>query len=141
MRRGCVPLYLALLTITVLLFLSPTIAWRPWPHNKTKVQLDSIFGDSKKFESSSKFVHLKYHIGPVLTANIIVHAIYIFCSHLMMWSFRISADKFVGSTILRYNQSWGTRFHKCGWGTLRSSVQACVHTRSPYQIISRGLSR
>ena len=76
MRRGCVPLYLALLTITVLLFLSPTIAWRPWPHNKTKVQLDSIFGDSKKFESSSKFVHLKYHIGPVLTANITVHAIW-----------------------------------------------------------------
>ena len=76
MRRGCVPLYLALLTIIVLLFLSPTIAWCPWPHNKTKVQLDSIFGDSKKFESSSKFVHLKYHIGPVLTANITVHAIW-----------------------------------------------------------------
>ena len=76
MRQGCVPLYPALLAVTVLLFLSPTIAWCPWPHNKTKVQLDSIFGDSKKFESSSEFVHLKYHMGPVLTANITVHTIW-----------------------------------------------------------------
>ena len=75
MHQGCVPLYSALLAITVLLFLSPMIAWRPWPHNKTKVQLDSIFVDSKKFESSSEFVHLKYHMGPVLTTNINVHTI------------------------------------------------------------------
>ena len=148
MRRGCVPLYLALLTITVLLFLSPTIAWRPWPHNKTKVQLDSIYGDSKKFESSSKFVHLKYHIGPVLTANITVHAIwYGAWQHNQKKIIRefINSISIVNSwhtSVLDVsNQSWGTRFHKCGWGTLRSSVQACVHTRSPYQIISRGLSR
>ena len=75
-KMSCVPLYPALLAVTVLLFLSPMIAWRPWPHNKTKAQLDSTFGDSKKFESSSsEFVHLKYRIGPVLTANITVHAI------------------------------------------------------------------
>ena len=41
----------------------------------------------------------------------------------MTWSFRISADKFVGSTILHYRQSWGTRTYSRGWGTVRSFVQ------------------
>ena len=77
MHQGFASLYLMLLTVTVLLFLSPTIAWHPWPHNKNKAQLDSIFGDSKKFETSSlEFVHMKYHMGPVLTANVTIHAIW-----------------------------------------------------------------
>ena len=41
----------------------------------------------------------------------------------MTWSFRIFADKFVGSTILHYHQSWGTRTYSRGWGTVRSFVQ------------------
>nr|CAD1820573.1 unnamed protein product [Ananas comosus var. bracteatus] len=33
-------------------------------------------GASKKFEGSSEFVQLRYHMGPVLTANITVHPIW-----------------------------------------------------------------
>ncbi|KAJ6840506.1 putative protein EXORDIUM-like 3 [Iris pallida] len=32
--------------------------------------------DSKKYEGSSEFVHLRYHMGPVLTGNVTVHVIW-----------------------------------------------------------------
>ncbi|CAI9771845.1 unnamed protein product [Fraxinus pennsylvanica] len=53
----------------------PVIAWRPWP-NQTLNKTDFIFGGSKKYEGSSEFVQLKYHMGPVLTANITVYPIW-----------------------------------------------------------------
>ncbi|KGN57285.1 protein EXORDIUM-like 3 [Cucumis sativus] len=61
-----------------LLLLSPAAAWRPWPHlAKSNVSDDpALVRDSKKYEGSSEFVHLKYHMGPVLTANITVHIIW-----------------------------------------------------------------
>ncbi|CAH9139737.1 unnamed protein product [Cuscuta epithymum] len=37
---------------------------------------DSIFGGSKKFEGSSEFVRLKYHMGPILSAAITVYPIW-----------------------------------------------------------------
>ncbi|PKA47670.1 hypothetical protein AXF42_Ash014447 [Apostasia shenzhenica] len=59
-------------------------AWRPWPTlflNVTKPTTisgvpDPNLGSSKKYEGSSEFVHLRYHMGPVLTANITVHPIW-----------------------------------------------------------------
>ncbi|KAK9103267.1 hypothetical protein Sjap_020521 [Stephania japonica] len=42
--------------------------------NKSSSDLE--FGSSKKFEGSSEFVHLRYHMGPVLTSNITVHPIW-----------------------------------------------------------------
>lgn len=58
-----------------LLFINPIVGWRPWPNqinNSSQLQ----FGGSKKYEGSSEFVHLRYHMGPVLTANITVHIIW-----------------------------------------------------------------
>ncbi|XP_020115008.1 protein EXORDIUM-like 3 [Ananas comosus] len=66
-------------------------AWRPWPHlylNTTSATVGGLgfgaratdsdldLGASKKFEGSSEFVQLRYHMGPVLTANITVHPIW-----------------------------------------------------------------
>ncbi|KAJ0466145.1 putative protein EXORDIUM [Helianthus annuus] len=66
-----------LITLTLLFFttIHLTNAWRPWPnqkHNITNLHFDS----NKKFEGSSEFVKLKYHMGPVLTENITVHIIW-----------------------------------------------------------------
>ncbi|KAJ4828408.1 Protein EXORDIUM-like 3 [Turnera subulata] len=65
---------LALLSITV----SPVACWRPWrpQANATATPTDLLYGGSKKFEGSSEFVHLRYHMGPVLTSNITVHTIW-----------------------------------------------------------------
>ncbi|KAL8192786.1 hypothetical protein R6Q57_027234 [Mikania cordata] len=75
-RRSSAP---ALPTLTVLFlfsfFLRHSIAWRPWPNQKNNVT-ELEFGSSKKYEGSSEFVKLKYHMGPVLTANITVHIIW-----------------------------------------------------------------
>ena len=60
-----------------LLLLSITVdGWRPWRKNTTAAAADLEFGSSKKYEGSSEFVKLKYHMGPVLTANITVHVIW-----------------------------------------------------------------
>ncbi|KAL2453088.1 Protein EXORDIUM-like 3 [Abeliophyllum distichum] len=60
----------AALILVPLLFLffftGPVIAWRPWP-NQSLNKTDFLFGGSKKYEGSSEFVQLKYHMGPVLT--------------------------------------------------------------------------
>ncbi|CAA3024296.1 Hypothetical predicted protein [Olea europaea subsp. europaea] len=73
------PLIPSVLILVPLLFFSfctePVIAWRPWP-NQTLNKTDFIFGGSKKYEGSSEFVQLKYHMGPVLTANITVYPIW-----------------------------------------------------------------
>ncbi|KAJ0964152.1 hypothetical protein J5N97_029274 [Dioscorea zingiberensis] len=66
------------LLIFIVFFLSITTqcqAWRPWAHQDHPNDTLSL-GDSKKFEGSSEFVHLRYHMGPVLTANITVHPIW-----------------------------------------------------------------
>ncbi|KAF3433122.1 hypothetical protein FNV43_RR24224 [Rhamnella rubrinervis] len=84
MSLGCAgrfsePSALVLLGLTILtLFLSsvPVSAWRPWPNATVANGSDLIFGNSKKYEGSSEFVRLKYHMGPVLTANITVHTIW-----------------------------------------------------------------
>ncbi|KAH6761250.1 EXORDIUM like 3 [Perilla frutescens var. frutescens] len=57
--------------LLLLFFTAPVISWRPWPNSTA-----SIFGASKKFEGSSEFVKLQYHMGPVLTANITVYPIW-----------------------------------------------------------------
>lgn len=76
MRQGCIPapVLLGLTVLTVVLSTSPVIGWRPWPNMANSS--DPLYGGSKKFEGSSEFVHLKYHMGPVLTADITVHAIW-----------------------------------------------------------------
>ncbi|KAL2495978.1 Protein EXORDIUM-like 3 [Forsythia ovata] len=56
-------------------FTGPVVGWRPWPSQKPNTT-DFIYGGSKKYEGSSEFVHLKYHMGPVLTANITVYPIW-----------------------------------------------------------------
>ncbi|CAL1381085.1 unnamed protein product [Linum trigynum] len=64
-----------LIPATLLAILSLSTAYRPWPSthpNATNLALAS----SKKFEGSSDFVHLRYHMGPVLTNNITVHIIW-----------------------------------------------------------------
>ena len=48
------------------------MAWRPWPPRDANGAVDPGFGASKKFEGSSDFVKLEYHMGPVLAANITV---------------------------------------------------------------------
>ncbi|KAL2329377.1 hypothetical protein Fmac_022804 [Flemingia macrophylla] len=68
-----------LLSVALLLFLllvaaAPASAWRPWPGKMNTT--DYAFGDSKKYEGSSEFVKLRYHMGPVLTTNITVHTIW-----------------------------------------------------------------
>ncbi|KAL6127853.1 hypothetical protein ACLB2K_071214 [Fragaria x ananassa] len=67
------PVLLSLLTLLTLLL--SAVSWRPWPHLRANTT-DLAFGDNKKFEGSSEFVHLKYHMGPVLTADITVHTIW-----------------------------------------------------------------
>ncbi|KAJ0968625.1 hypothetical protein J5N97_025542 [Dioscorea zingiberensis] len=62
-------LFVVLLSITI-----PAKAWRPWPH--IGLNTSSSLGESKKYEGSSEFVQLRYHMGPVLTANITVHPIW-----------------------------------------------------------------
>ncbi|KAK1325774.1 hypothetical protein QJS10_CPA01g02669 [Acorus calamus] len=74
------PMHIGRYTFTLLLLLSPSaLAWRPWlPHapNTTTPSPSDPLGVSKKYEGSSEFVHLRYHMGPVLTANITVHTIW-----------------------------------------------------------------
>ena len=72
------PAFLPLAVLILIVFISPAIGWRgrPWPHNKTETYDSIIYGGSKKYEGSSEFVHLRYHMGPVLTANITVHTIW-----------------------------------------------------------------
>ncbi|KAK4777273.1 hypothetical protein SAY87_017460 [Trapa incisa] len=74
---------ISLLLLSMLLFavVAPSTAWRPWPLmtlNSSGSGSDQLllFGGSKKYEGSSEFVHLKYHMGPVLTNNITVHPIW-----------------------------------------------------------------
>ncbi|KAI9081585.1 hypothetical protein K1719_036471 [Acacia pycnantha] len=69
----------AVLFLILLLSLTTLVAgWRPWPpsgNNRFNLS-DYTYGDSKKYEGSSDFVKLKYHMGPVLTSNITVHTIW-----------------------------------------------------------------
>lgn len=62
--------------VVTLLAVSPVEAWRPWPSLAKPNSSEALIGDSKKYEGSSEFVHLKYHMGPVLTSNITVHVIW-----------------------------------------------------------------
>ncbi|OIW05544.1 hypothetical protein TanjilG_23330 [Lupinus angustifolius] len=71
--------------IFIFLFASPLVhAWRPWPpssninnnNNNNNTSSHYPFSDSKKYEGSSEFVQLRYHMGPVLTSNITVHIIW-----------------------------------------------------------------
>ncbi|KAM7494606.1 hypothetical protein LguiB_029215 [Lonicera macranthoides] len=64
-----------LLAVTFLSLLSLAAGWRPWPDHKPNAT-ELAFSGSKKYEGSSEFVHLRYHMGPVLTANITVHIIW-----------------------------------------------------------------
>ncbi|KMZ76130.1 Phosphate-responsive 1 family protein [Zostera marina] len=72
------------LTLLFLLsFMTPvSLSWRPWNHtlmvNTTAAAVADPLGItvSKKYEGSSDFVKLRYHMGPVLSANITVHTIW-----------------------------------------------------------------
>ncbi|XP_039124142.1 protein EXORDIUM-like 3 [Dioscorea cayenensis subsp. rotundata] len=68
------PSPLLILFISLLSISTQSFAWRPWPNRNPNGTFN--FGDSKKYEGSSEFVHLRYHMGPVLTANITVHPIW-----------------------------------------------------------------
>ncbi|KAK4480598.1 hypothetical protein RD792_013676 [Penstemon davidsonii] len=73
---SALPLTSALTTILLLLlFTKPIISWRPWPSTHPN-STNLLFDGSKKYEGSSEFVKLKYHMGPVLTANITVYPIW-----------------------------------------------------------------
>ncbi|KAL1151685.1 hypothetical protein V6Z11_A09G058800 [Gossypium hirsutum] len=63
------PVLPSLIAVSVLLMVTPVIGYRPWPHLKPNSS-DLTLGSSKKFEGSSEFVQMRYHMGPVLTANI-----------------------------------------------------------------------
>ncbi|XP_057528221.1 protein EXORDIUM-like 3 [Amaranthus tricolor] len=72
-----------LCSIFLLLQLFSVNSWRPWPNTITNITsrtshtaADLEFGSSKKFEGSSEFVDLKYHMGPVMTSSITVHIIW-----------------------------------------------------------------
>ncbi|CAN6208877.1 unnamed protein product [Urochloa humidicola] len=65
------------LLLLLLLVAAPlsVAAWRPWPpRNGTEPAVG--LASSKKFEGSSEFVKLQYHMGPVLSAAITVHPIW-----------------------------------------------------------------
>ncbi|KAM0069192.1 putative protein EXORDIUM [Helianthus debilis subsp. tardiflorus] len=64
-----------ILIILLFLFSRLSTAWRPWPNQKNNVT-EHEFGANKKYEGSSEFVKMKYHMGPVLTSNITVHIIW-----------------------------------------------------------------
>ncbi|KAK2433273.1 protein PHOSPHATE-INDUCED [Trifolium repens] len=66
----------ALVLLSFLLTPLQTTAYRPWPQNPQKNITDYSFGTSKKYEGSSEFVKLRYHMGPVLTNIITVHTIW-----------------------------------------------------------------
>nr|KAJ0220550.1 hypothetical protein LSAT_V11C200098300 [Lactuca sativa] len=73
-RRSMAP-SLHTLSLLFFFFLRLSTAWRPLPHMKNNVT-ELEFGGYKKYEGSSEFVKLKYHMGPVLTSNITVHIIW-----------------------------------------------------------------
>ncbi|KAE8678317.1 Protein EXORDIUM-like 3 [Hibiscus syriacus] len=68
------PVLLTLVAVSILLTLTPVIGFRPWPHLKPNTS-DLMYGSSKKFEGSSEFIQMRYHMGPVLTANVTIHII------------------------------------------------------------------
>ncbi|KAF3655641.1 protein EXORDIUM-like 3 [Capsicum chacoense] len=71
-----VPEVICSIVVFLFFFLSlPVNGWRPWPNQKPN-STELLYGGSKKYEGSSEFVHLKYHMGPVLTANITVYPIW-----------------------------------------------------------------
>nr|GMC51827.1 protein EXORDIUM-like 3 [Ipomoea batatas]GME05313.1 protein EXORDIUM-like 3 [Ipomoea batatas] len=72
MRLRCRALFPFLLLV---IGFSPAIGWRPW-RNQNPNATDLILGGSKKYEGSSDLIHLKYHMGPVLTSNITVYPIW-----------------------------------------------------------------
>ncbi|XP_058745754.1 protein EXORDIUM-like 3 [Vicia villosa] len=67
---------LTLLLLSFLLTAVPVSSYRPWPQNPSKNISDYALGASKKYEGSSEFVKLRYHMGPVLTNIITVHTIW-----------------------------------------------------------------
>ncbi|KAJ6971106.1 protein EXORDIUM-like 3 [Populus alba x Populus x berolinensis] len=67
--------FLTAAILTLLFAITPIACWRPWPHLNPNSS-DLLYDASKKFEGSSEFVHLRYHMGPVLTGNITVHTIW-----------------------------------------------------------------
>ncbi|KAJ8448639.1 hypothetical protein Cgig2_010526 [Carnegiea gigantea] len=80
MRHHCAAV-LGLSLLLLLILAGGAKAWRPWPQNTTTTTTvttaaDLEFGSSKKYEGSSEFVHLKYHMGPVMSSNITVHIIW-----------------------------------------------------------------
>ena len=67
---------LAALLVAALLAAPPAVAaWRPWPPPRNGTAVEGL-GASKKFEGSSEFVKLQYHMGPILAASITVHPIW-----------------------------------------------------------------
>lgn len=72
-HRGGVLLLLLLLLLALAAPLA--MAWRPWPPRDASGAFAGL-GASKKFEGSSDFVKLEYHMGPVLAADITVHPIW-----------------------------------------------------------------
>ncbi|KAJ3679920.1 hypothetical protein LUZ60_016198 [Juncus effusus] len=75
-----IPLLLSL-AVFFLSSSSSVHSWRPWPSTAVNTTTTTHYtaddlGVSKKFEGSSEFVKLRYHMGPVLTENITVHPIW-----------------------------------------------------------------
>lgn len=61
--------------------LSPTLllAASPYPHDKTltgRFERSPLLSSSKRYEGSSDLVHVRYHMGPVLSAPIRLHLIW-----------------------------------------------------------------
>ncbi|KAG6415625.1 hypothetical protein SASPL_123038 [Salvia splendens] len=70
MAAAVLPFFLILFFFT-----APAISWRPWPDSPRNATA-ALFDGSKKYEGSSEFVKMKYHMGPVLTGNITVYPIW-----------------------------------------------------------------
>lgn len=93
-------------------FFTPSLAWRPWSyHFPNSTSLD--FNNSKKYEGSSEFVHLRYHMGPVLSTNITVHPLW-----YGTWQ---PSQKRIIRTFLRSISAVGTKAPSINgwWSTLR----------------------
>ncbi|KAL6581392.1 Protein EXORDIUM-like 3 [Orobanche minor] len=59
--------------LLLLFFAGPVVSWRPLLNTN---QTGFLYNGSKKYEGSSDFVDMKYHMGPVLSADITIHIIW-----------------------------------------------------------------
>ncbi|KAL6503840.1 Protein EXORDIUM-like 3 [Orobanche gracilis] len=63
----------AISLVPFLFFAGTVVSWRLLPNTN---HTGFLYNESKKYEGSSEFVHMNYHMGPVLSADITIHTIW-----------------------------------------------------------------